>query len=149
MHRSHTCGVLRQSDVNKDVILAGWVQRVRDKGFVLWIDLRDRYGVTQLLLDEERCDAALISQAKTLGREFVIQVHGRVVQREAKNTAIPTGEVEVLVKELTILNPAEVPPFTLEDETDGGDDLRMKYRYLDIRRNPIKTSCCFATKWRK
>ncbi|MCH2655003.1 MAG: OB-fold nucleic acid binding domain-containing protein, partial [Flavobacteriales bacterium] len=95
MHRSHTCGVLRQTDLNKDVILAGWVQRVRDKGFVLWIDLRDRYGVTQLVLDEERCDAALISQAKTLGREFVIQVHGRVIQREAKNTAIPTGEVEI------------------------------------------------------
>jgi aspartyl-tRNA synthetase len=137
---------LRQSDVNKDVQLAGWVQRIRDKGFVLWIDLRDRYGVTQLVLDEERCDAALISQAKTLGREFVVQVHGHVIEREAKNSAIPTGDVEVLVKELTILNPAEVPPFTLEDETDGGDDLRMKYRYLDIRRNPIKDKLLFRNK---
>jgi aspartyl-tRNA synthetase len=146
MHRSHTCGALRQSDVNKDVQLAGWVQRIRDKGFVLWIDLRDRYGVTQLVLDEERCDAALISQAKTLGREFVVQVHGHVIEREAKNSAIPTGDVEVLVKELTILNPAEVPPFTLEDETDGGDDLRMKYRYLDIRRNPIKDKLLFRNK---
>ena len=90
MHRSHTCGALRQSDVNKDVQLAGWVQRIRDKGFVLWIDLRDRYGLTQLVLDEERCDAALIAQAKTLGREFVVQVHGRVIEREAKNSAIPT-----------------------------------------------------------
>ena len=143
MHRSHTCGALRQSDVNKDVQLAGWVQRIRDKGFVLWIDLRDRYGLTQLVLDEERCDAALIAQAKTLGREFVIQVHGRVIEREAKNSAIPTGDIEVLIKELTILNPAEVPPFTLEDETDGGDDLRMKYRYLDIRRNPIKNKLLF------
>ena len=146
MHRTHTCGALRQSDVNKDVQLSGWVQRIRDKGFVLWIDLRDRYGVTQLVLDEERCDAALITQAKTLGREFVIQVHGRVIEREAKNTAIPTGEIEVLVKKLSILNTAEVPPFTLEDETDGGDDLRMKYRYLDIRRNPIKDKLLFRNK---
>lgn len=146
MHRSHTCGALRQSDVNKDVQLAGWVQRIRDKGFVLWIDLRDRYGLTQLVLDEERCDATLIAQAKTLGREFVVQVHGRVIEREAKNSAIPTGDVEVLVKELTILNPAETPPFTLEDETDGGDDLRMKYRYLDIRRNPIKDKLLFRNK---
>ena len=146
MHRSHTCGALRQSDVNKDVQLAGWVQRIRDKGFVLWIDLRDRYGVTQLVLDEERCDATLVEQAKTLGREFVVQVHGRVIEREAKNSAIPTGDVEVLVNELSILSPAETPPFTLEDETDGGDDLRMKYRYLDIRRNPIKDKLLFRNK---
>ena len=146
MHRSHTCGALRQSDVNNDVQLAGWVQRIRDKGFVLWIDLRDRYGVTQLVLDEERCDTTLIAQAKTIGREFVIQVRGLVIEREAKNSAIPTGDIEVLVKELTILNPAEVPPFTLEDETDGGDDLRMKYRYLDIRRNPIKDKLLFRNK---
>ena len=146
MNRSHTCGALRQSDVNKDVQLAGWVQRIRDKGFVLWIDLRDRYGVTQLVLDEERCDTALIAQAKTLGREFVVQVHGRVIEREAKNSAIPTGDVEVLVKELRILNHAETPPFTIEDETDGGDDLRMKYRYLDIRRNPIKDKLLFRNK---
>ena len=146
MYRSHTCGALRQSDVNKDVQLAGWVQRIRDKGFVLWIDLRDRYGVTQLVLDEERCDATLVEQAKTLGREFVVQVHGRVIEREAKNSAIPTGDVEVLVNELSILSPAETPPFTLEDETDGGDDLRMKYRYLDIRRNPIKDKLLFRNK---
>ena len=146
MHRSHTCGALRQSDVNKDVQLAGWVQRIRDKGFVLWIDLRDRYGVTQLVLDEERCDATLVEQAKTLGREFVVQVHGRVIEREAKNSAIPTGDVEVLVNELSILSPAETPPFTMEDETDGGDDLRMKYRYLDIRRNPIKDKLLFRNK---
>jgi aspartyl-tRNA synthetase len=146
MHRSHTCGALRQSDVSNDVQLAGWVQRIRDKGFVLWIDLRDRYGVTQLVLDEERCDTTLIAQAKTLGREFVIQVRGLVIEREAKNSAIPTGDIEVLVKELTILNPAETPPFTLEDETDGGDDLRMKYRYLDIRRNPIKDKLLFRNK---
>ena len=146
MHRSHTCGALRQSDVNKYVQLAGWVQRIRDKGFVLWIDLRDRYGVTQLVLDEERCDATLVEQAKTLGREFVVQVHGRVIEREAKNSAIPTGDVEVLVNELSILSPAETPPFTMEDETDGGDDLRMKYRYLDIRRNPIKDKLLFRNK---
>ncbi|GIR50904.1 MAG: hypothetical protein CM15mP59_6460 [Flavobacteriaceae bacterium] len=102
---------MRQSDVNKDVQLAGWVQRIRDKGFVLWIDLRDRYGVTQLVLDEERCDATLVEQAKTLGREFVVQVHGRVIEREAKNSAIPTGDVEVLVNELSILSPAETPAF--------------------------------------
>jgi aspartyl-tRNA synthetase len=137
---------LRQSDVNKYVQLAGWVQRIRDKGFVLWIDLRDRYGVTQLVLDEERCDATLVEQAKTLGREFVVQVHGRVIEREAKNSAIPTGDVEVLVNELSILSPAETPPFTMEDETDGGDDLRMKYRYLDIRRNPIKDKLLFRNK---
>jgi aspartyl-tRNA synthetase len=140
MLRSHTCGELRLSDVNKQAILSGWVQKLRDKGSVLWIDLRDRYGLTQLILEEGKTDAELLKTARTLGREFVVQVEGTVVERLSKNDKIPTGEIEIKVTRLTVLNPAKTPPFTIEDETDGGDELRMKYRYLDLRRNPVRES---------
>ncbi|WP_108803458.1 aspartate--tRNA ligase [Aquimarina sp. Aq107] len=143
MYRSHSCGELRTSDINKEVTLSGWVQKVRDKGFMIWVDLRDRYGITQLIFDEERTPSDVMEHAKTLGREFVIQVKGTVIERESKNPNIPTGDIEILVQELQILNEALVPPFTIEDETDGGEDIRMKYRYLDIRRNPVKNSLMF------
>lgn len=146
MYRSHNCGELNASHVNTEVTLAGWVQKSRDKGFMNWIDLRDRYGITQLLFDEGRSDKAVFELAKTLGREFVIQVKGIIIEREAKNKNIATGEIEILVTELTILNAALTPPFTIEDETDGGEDIRMKYRYLDIRRNPVKNSLLFRHK---
>ena len=138
MLRTQTCGELRISDVNKQVTLAGWVQRVRDKGSVLWIDLRDRYGVTQLFFEEGKTEKSLLDTARTLGREFVIQAEGTVVERISKNDRIPTGEIEVKVSKLTILNTAKTPPFTIEDDSDGGDELRMKYRYLDLRRNPVR-----------
>jgi aspartyl-tRNA synthetase len=146
MYRSHTNGELRLSHVNEEVTLSGWVQKARDKGFMIWVDLRDRYGITQLIFDEERTDATVIENAKKLGREFVIQVKGKVIERQSKNPNIPTGEVEILVTELTVLNSALTPPFTIEDETDGGEDIRMKYRYLDIRRNPVKESLIFRHK---
>lgn len=146
MYRSHNCGELNAADVNKEVTLAGWVQKSRDKGFMNWVDLRDRYGITQLMFDESRTKKEVFELAKTLGREFVIQVKGTVIEREAKNKNIPTGEIEILVTELTILNAALTPPFTIEDETDGGEDIRMKYRYLDIRRNPVKNSLLFRHK---
>lgn len=146
MYRSHNCGALNASHINTEVTLAGWVQKSRDKGFMNWVDLRDRYGITQLIFDEGRTDKAVFERAKTLGREFVIQVKGTVIEREAKNKNIPTGEIEILVTELTILNEALTPPFTIEDETDGGEDIRMKYRYLDIRRNPVKNSLLFRHK---
>ena len=146
MYRSHDCGSLRASDINKEVTLAGWVQKSRDKGFIVWVDLRDRYGITQLLFDEERTDKALIEKAQNLGREFVIQVKGTVIQRESKNNNIPTGEIEILVKELEILSESKTPPFTIEDNTDGGEELRMKYRYLDIRRNPVRENLIFRSK---
>ena len=146
MYRSHNNGSLRQADVNKEVTLAGWVQKSRDKGFIIWVDLRDRYGVTQLVFDEERTDTTLIEEARKLGREFVIQVSGVVVERDSKNANISTGDIEILVNKLTILNEALLPPFTIEDETDGGEDIRMKYRYLDIRRNPVKNNLIFRHK---
>lgn len=146
MYRSHNCGELNASNINTEVTLAGWVQKSRDKGFMNWVDLRDRYGITQLIFDESRTDKTVFELAKTLGREFVIQVKGTVIEREAKNKNIPTGEIEILVSELTILNAALTPPFTIEDETDGGEDIRMKYRYLDIRRNPVKNSLLFRHK---
>ena len=146
MYRSHTCGELRASHINTDVTLSGWVQKVRDKGFMVWIDLRDRYGITQLIFDEERTSKSMMEQAQKLGREFVIQVTGTVIERASKNPNIPTGDIEILVKELTVLNTAKLPPFTIEDDTDGGDELRMKYRYLDIRRNPVKNSLIFRHK---
>ena len=146
MYRSHSCGELNASHINTEVTLAGWVQKSRDKGFMNWVDLRDRYGITQLIFDESRTEKAVFEKAKTLGREFVIQVKGTVIEREAKNKNIPTGEIEILVTELTILNEALTPPFTIEDETDGGEDIRMKYRYLDIRRNPVKNSLLFRHK---
>ncbi len=146
MYRTHTCGELTASHINTEVTLSGWVQKSRDKGFMIWVDLRDRYGITQLIFDEERTSSDLMEQAKTLGREFVIQVTGTVIERESKNKNIATGEVEVLVSKLEILNQAKTPPFTIEDETDGGEDIRMKYRYLDIRRNPVKDSLIFRSK---
>ena len=146
MYRTHNCGELRASHVNTEVTLAGWVQKSRDKGFMIWVDLRDRYGITQLIFDEERTPKELMDRVKTLGREFVIQVKGSVIERASKNENIRTGNIELLVSELTILNEAKLPPFTIEDETDGGEDLRMKYRYLDIRRNPVKESLIFRHK---
>jgi len=140
MLRTHTCGELRLSHVNQMVTLAGWVQRIRDKGGILWIDLRDRYGLTQLVLEEGVSDAALLEKARTLGREFVIQATGRVAERLSKNERLATGDVEVRLTELQVLNPSKVPPFTIEDESDGGDELRMKYRYLDLRRNPVRSN---------
>jgi len=146
MYRSHTCGELNSSTINVEVTLSGWVQKVRDKGFMIWVDLRDRYGITQLIFDEERSTTALIELAKTLGREFVIQVKGTVIERESKNSNITTGDIEILVSELVILNEALLPPFTIEDDTDGGEELRMKYRYLDIRRNPVRENLIFRSK---
>ena len=138
MLRSNTCGELRLTDIDKNVILSGWVQRVRDMGNMLWIDLRDRYGITQLMLEENRNTPETLALARTLGREFVVQVHGTVVERVSKNDKIPTGAIEIKVETLTVLNAAKLPPFKIEDETDGGDDIRMKYRYLDLRRNVVR-----------
>ena len=146
MYRSHNCGELNASHINTEVTLAGWVQKSRDKGFMNWVDLRDRYGVTQLIFDESRTDKTVFELAKTLGREFVIQAKGTVIEREAKNPNMATGDIEILVTEMKILNAALTPPFTIEDETDGGEDIRMKYRYLDIRRNPVKNSLLFRHK---
>lgn len=146
MYRTHSCGELRAAHINSEVTLAGWVQKSRDKGFMIWVDLRDRYGITQLIFDEERTAADLMEKARELGREFVIQAKGTVIERQSKNPNMPTGDVEILVTELTILNEAKLPPFTIEDETDGGEDLRMKYRYLDIRRNPVKENLLFRHK---
>ncbi len=146
MYRTHTCGELRLSDLKKEVTLAGWIQKKRDKGFLTWIDLRDRYGITQLIFDEERTDHSIMTQAQKLGREFVIQVKGTVIERASKNPNIATGDIEILVSDLQVLNEALLPPFTIEDETDGGEELRMKYRYLDIRRNPVKNNLIFRHK---
>ena len=137
MYRTNTCGELRLSDAGKDVMLAGWVQRVRKMGGMAFVDLRDRYGITQLVFNEE-INHALCEQANNLGREDVIQVKGKVNERECKNQHLPTGEIEIVVNELNVLNSSEVPPFTIEDHTDGGDDLRMKYRYLDLRRGCVR-----------
>ena len=146
MYRTHNCGELRLKNLNQEVTLSGWVQKSRDKGFMLWIDLRDRFGVSQLIFDEKRSSKQLFEKAKTLGREFVIQVKGSVIERTSKNPNIQTGEIEILVSELTILNKSLTPPFTIEDNTDGGEELRMKYRYLDIRRNSIKEKLIFRHK---
>lgn len=139
MYRTHTCGELRLSDVNKKVTLAGWVQRARKMGGMTFVDLRDRYGITQLVFNEE-VDAALCEKANKLGREYVIQIVGEVNERFNKNLHIPTGEVEIIVSALNVLNASDTPPFTIEDHTDGGDDIRMKYRYLDLRRNPVRAN---------
>ncbi|WP_026837250.1 aspartate--tRNA ligase [Gillisia sp. JM1] len=146
MYRSHTCGELREAHINKEVTLSGWVQKTRNKGFMIWVDLRDRYGMTQLIFDEERTSSEMMEKAAQLGREFVIQVTGKVIERESKNPQLPTGDIEILVAELKILNPSLTPPFTIENETDGGEELRMKYRYLDIRRNPVKENLMFRHK---
>ncbi|MFD1094339.1 aspartate--tRNA ligase [Salegentibacter chungangensis] len=146
MYRSHTCGELNSANIGEEVRLSGWVQKVRNKGFMIWLDLRDRYGLTQLIFDEERSEKALMEKAEKIGREFVIQVTGKVIERVSKNPNIPTGDIEVLVTQFDILNTSLTPPFTIEDETDGGEDLRMKYRYLDIRRNPVKNKLMFRHK---
>ena len=140
MYRTHNCGELRTTNLDKEVELSGWVQKIRDKGFIMWVDLRDRYGITQLVFDQKRTNSDVIELAKTLGREFVINIRGTVIERASKNSLIDTGEVEVLVSELNVLNSSLTPPFTIENESDGGEELRMKYRYLDIRRDPVKNN---------
>ncbi|MCG5644608.1 MAG: aspartate--tRNA ligase [Flavobacteriaceae bacterium] len=146
MYRSHNCGALSAKDIGKTVTLCGWVQKLRDKGFIGWVDLRDRYGVTQLIFDAERTAPELLQAAKELGRETVIKIKGEVIARNNANPNMPTGEIEVLVQELQLLNAAKTPPFTIEDQTDGGEELRAKYRYLDIRRNPVKNNLIFRHK---
>ncbi|SFG49629.1 aspartate--tRNA ligase [Pontibacter chinhatensis] len=138
MFRTHTCGELRLDNVGEEVILTGWVQRLRDKGGMLWVDLRDRYGITQLTMEEGITPASIMEQARALGREYVVKVIGKVVERYSKNDKIPTGDIEIHVDKIVVLNPSKLPPFLIEDETDGGDDLRMKYRYLDLRRTPVR-----------
>ena len=146
MLRTHNCGALNESYTGTEVVLSGWVHKMRDKGFIVWVDLRDRYGVTQLVFDEERSPETVFKQAQTLGREYVIQVKGTVIERESKNPGIPTGNIEILVQELQLLNAAQTPPFTIEDVSDGGDELRMQYRYLDIRRAPVRNNLLFRHK---
>ncbi|MDI9356717.1 MAG: aspartate--tRNA ligase [Chitinophagaceae bacterium] len=138
MLRTHTCGELRISDKNKEVTLCGWITKIRNKGSILWIDIYDRYGLTQLVFDETHSSPEILKKTSGLGREFVIQAKGIVIERIAKNTHIPTGEIEIRVSDMKVLNTSKVPPFLIEDETDGGEDLRMKYRYLDLRRNKIR-----------
>ena len=146
MYRTNNCGELNSSFVDQEVKLSGWVNKIRTKGFIIWIDLRDRYGITQLVFDKERTDTSVFEAANKLGREFVIEVDGKVIKRKDFNKNISTGEIEILVSNLKILNSSITPPFTLEDETDGGDELRMKFRYLDLRREPIKTNLIFRNR---
>ena len=146
MLRTTHCGALTLDQLGEEVTLAGWVQKSRDKGFMLWIDLRDRYGITQIIFDEERTPKSVMELAQSLGREFVIQVTGTVIERESKNPNLPTGEIEILAQSLTLLNQAKTPPFTIENETDGGEELRMQYRYLDIRRTPVRENLVFRSK---
>ena len=146
MYRTHDCGSLRIEDTNQNVTLSGWVQKSRNKGFIIWVDLRDRYGLTQLVFDEKRSPSDVFEKAQSIGREFVIQIKGLVIERESKNPNITTGAIEVLVNELNILNESITPPFTLEDNTDGGEELRMQYRYLDLRRNSVKEKLIFRSK---
>lgn len=148
MHRTHTCGELRLTDKGTQVTLSGWVQKRRDFGGMTFIDLRDRYGITQLGFNEE-IDKELNDKARSLGREFVIKVHGEVIERSNKNANIPTGEVEIQVNNFEVLNAALTPPFTIEDETDGGEEIRLKYRYLDLRRNPIQEKLVLRSKLNK
>ncbi|WP_340111228.1 aspartate--tRNA ligase [Maribellus mangrovi] len=145
MYRTHTCGELRIEHVNTEVTLSGWVQRIRDLGAMSFIDLRDRYGITQLVVDENT-DKAIADQLDKLGREFVLQVKGVVRERSSKNKNISTGEIEIALTEIKVLSSAELPPFTIQDDTDGGDDLRMKYRYLDLRRNPVRENLILRAK---
>ncbi|MCB0532443.1 MAG: aspartate--tRNA ligase [Saprospiraceae bacterium] len=146
MYRTHTCNELRLADAGKTVTLSGWAATIRDKGGLLWIDLRDRYGITQLVFDENYTAPELFAIARSVGREFVLQASGTVIERAAKTTKIPTGEIEIKVDELKILNKAKTPPFTIQDDTDGGDELRMKYRYLDLRRNTVQQNILFRSK---
>src|SRR5574344_401012 len=139
MVRTHTCGVLRIEDCEKEVTLCGWLQRSRDLGGMTFIDLRDRYGITQLVFNMDT-DPELCRQARELGREYVLKVKGVVKERSNKNSKLPTGDIEIIVSSVEVLNKAKIPPFTIEDQTDGGDELRMKYRYLDLRRNCVKNN---------
>ena len=143
MNRTNNCGELSKTNLNQNVKLSGWVNKVREKGFIIWVDLRDRYGITQLVFDKERSSEELFSAAAQLGREFVIEIEGTVIERKNINEKISTGEIEILVSSLKTLNKSLLPPFTLEDESDGGEELRMKYRYLDIRRQPVKENLIF------
>ena len=136
MFRTNNCGELRIDNLSKEVVLSGWVQKIRNKGFMIWIDLRDRYGITQIVFDQERTSKKIFQEIKAISREYVIQIKGSVLERESKNPKLGTGDIEILAKEFIVLNPSLVPPFTIEDKTDGGEELRMKYRYLDIRRTP-------------
>ena len=133
MYRSNTCGELRLADAGRQVTLAGWVQRIRNMGGMTFIDLRDRYGITQIVFNHET-DAELCDRANKLGREFVLQVTGQVNERYSKNKHLPTGDIEIIANDFKILNTSKIPPFTIEEDTDGGDDLRMRYRYMDLRR---------------
>ena len=146
MLRSHHCGALNENHSEQEVTLAGWVQKIRNKGFIVWIDLRDRFGITQLVFDEKRTPEAVYKKSLDLGREDVIQIKGKVIERESKNPNIATGGIEILVSQLTLLNKAKTPPFTIEDQTDGGEELRMQYRYLDLRRTPIRENLIFRHK---
>ena len=146
MLRTNNCGELNLTHLGSKVTLAGWVQKTRNKGFMIWVDLRDRYGITQIIFDEERTDKKTLERAQNLGREFVIQVEGTVIERESKNSNIPTGAIEILAESFTILNASKTPPFTIENETDGGEELRMQYRYLDIRRKPVRENLIFRSK---
>ena len=145
MLRTHNCGELNIKNVNQEVTLSGWIQKSRDLGGMTFIDLRDRYGITQLVFNMES-NAELCEQARKLGREFVIQVKGSVTERESKNKKIATGEIEIIVSEINLLNESKTPPFTIEDNTDGGEEIRMKYRYLDLRRNPLKENLILRNK---
>lgn len=145
MYRTHTCGELRALHIGQTVTLSGWASVIRDKGGLLWIDLRDRYGITQLVFDEAYTDAKLFETARTVGREFVLQASGEVIERASKTTKIPTGDIEIKVSELKVLNASKTPPFTIQDDTDGGDDLRMKYRYLDLRRGAVQRNLFFRS----
>ena len=146
MLRTNNCGELNLAHVGNKVTLAGWVQKTRNKGFMIWVDLRDRYGITQIIFDEERTDKKTLEMAQNLGREFVIQVKGTVIERESKNPNMTTGAIEILAESFKILNESKTPPFTIENETDGGEELRMQYRYLDIRRNPVRENLIFRSK---
>ncbi len=146
MNRTNNCGELSEANINQNVKLSGWVNRIREKGFIIWIDLRDRYGITQLVFDKERSTEVLFNKAAKLGREFVIEIEGIVIERKNINEKISTGEIEILVSSLKVLNTSLVPPFTIENESDGGEELRMKYRYLDIRREPVKENLIFRHK---
>ena len=143
MYRSHNCGEIRIKHVGQEVKLSGWIHKIRDKGSLIWIDLRDRYGITQIIVDTNESSKNLVEQIKKVGREYVISVKGMVKERESKNPNIGTGDIEITLQEIEILNKSKVPPFTLDENTDGGDELRMKYRYLDIRRNSIKNNLIF------
>lgn len=136
--RTHNCGELRTENIGENVVLSGWVQRIRDKGHLVWVVLRDKFGETQLFLEEGKSSTVLLEKAKALGREFVIRAEGKVIERESKNAKIPTGDIEIEVTTIEVLNSSEVPPFTIENDTDGGEELRMQYRYLDLRRKPIQ-----------